>query len=604
MSIRASRRGPVGHLPILASLSLLLAGCQEVLEPRPVPAADAPFGCGLPATALAQLPRSPEGGEALLVDIEGVVSASFIGGLGGFYIQSLPATSGATSGPGGGAFIPWQRPGERPGLGSIVRVRGLWTPSEDGRSGWRLEPVQQLARCGRTAVPEPVPVQQPPHDWAVYEGIRVHLPGPLTVTGNDGLLRYGELLLSFGGRQSVPTQLVPPGAAVRERVPAKQRRQLVLDDARNSQYPQTLWHLPQAPGPDAPWRVGTRLEDVEGVIEYRHGSWRLQPTRAIGHAVQAPRPPAPPRAGVRLRVASFNLLNFFNGDGRGGRFPTARGAETPQALERQRRKLVAAMTALEADIIGVMELENDGQGRHSAVADLARALSRPGQPWQPVIAGARLGRDAIAVGLVYNAARVRPHGKPRTLEGGPFGDASRVPLAQAFMPIPDGEPFTVVVNHFKSKGGCDQARGADTDQGDGQACYNQTRIDSARQLHEWLQASAGAARTGQVLILGDLNAYAQEEPVQLLQRAGYRDLLADRPDAHTYVFRGQAGRLDHALASAGLFPRVQAAGVWHINADELPGFAFDGHARGGPDLYAPDPWRSSDHDPVWVDLGW
>lgn len=590
-------------LPALLALPVFIAACHDsgmdaaAGPPLPVSETD-PFGCGLPATALHQLPRAPGGGDAVPVDVEGVVSARF-GGLGGLFIQSLPGADDGRAATPEGAFVEFDRHGQRFQRGDHLRLRGLWTPSEEGRHGWRLTSVQQMARCGRDRAPGPLQLAAAPADWAQLDGMLVHLPGPLTVTGNDGLLRFGELIVSFGGRQYVPTQLVPPGDRVQALAADKARRQLVIDDARNRQWPDDLWQLPQAPGPRAPWRAGTVVHDIEGVIEYRHGAWRLQPTREIGRAVQAPRPPAPSREGALLRVASFNLQNFFNGNGQGGGFPTARGADSPAALKRQRDKLLAAMKGLDADIIGLMELENDGQGRRSAVAELARGLSGPGDPWQPVIADARIGRDAIAVGLVYRSTRVRPLGRPRMLEGGPFDDASRVPLAQTFQMIPDSEPFTVVVNHFKSKGGCAEATGADRDQGDGQACFNGTRLDSARRLHAWLHED-GDAGLAQVLVLGDLNAYAQEDPVRQLLDHGYSDLLTAQD--HAYVFRGQAGRLNHALASADMVQRVRAAGVWHINADELPGFAHDGHARGGPDLYAADPWRSSDHDPVWVDL--
>ncbi|MCK9490383.1 MAG: ExeM/NucH family extracellular endonuclease [Xanthomonadales bacterium] len=601
---------PARCLPALLLVLLPLAGCQDTGINSGVDTdidnASA-FACDLPATPLHSLPRTLTGGEPVPVDVEGVVAASFHGGMGGLFIQSRPDSEDDKANTPQGAFVALAPHGQRPRVGDWLRLRGVWTPAQDGRHGWRLESVQQWAKCGDSSAPKPVRLSQAPDDWAALEGMLVHIPGPLTVTGNDGLLRFGELRVSFDGRQLVPTQLAPPGDQAQQLAADKARRQLVVDDARNREYPDDFWQLPQPPGHRTPWRAGTVVHEVEGSIEYRHGAWRLQPTREIGRAEQAPRPPAPARDDdALLRVASFNLLNFFNGDGRGGGFPTARGAETPAALERQQRKLIAAMTALDADIIGLMELENDGQGGNSAVAELARKLSRPGDPWQPVIAGARIGSDAIAVGLVYRATRVRRIGPPRMLEGGPFDSASRVPLAQAFQRIPDSEPFTVVVNHFKSKGGCAEATGADRDQGDGQACFNHTRLDSAQRLNAWLQSmdndGDGDGGSAQVLILGDLNAYAQEDPVRHLLDHGYADLL--KPEDHAYVFRGQAGRLNHALASTNMAPRIRQAGVWHINADELPGFAYDGNARGGPDLYAADQWRSSDHDPIWVDLAW
>jgi uncharacterized protein len=61
-----------------------------------------------------------------------------------------------------------------------------------------------------------------------------------------------------------------------------------------------------------------------------------------------------------MTVASFNVLNYFDGDGQGGDFPTARGAVTPSELERQTAKLVDAIKRIDADVVGLIEIENDG----------------------------------------------------------------------------------------------------------------------------------------------------------------------------------------------------------------------------------------------------
>jgi predicted extracellular nuclease len=253
-----------------------------------------------------------------------------------------------------------------------------------------------------------------------------------------------------------------------------------------------------------------------------------------------------------------------------------------------------------------MEIENDGQRPGSAIVELVAALDAATAPgrWAPVPAPMpQLGSDAIAVGIIYRRDRVRLVGPALALSRPPFDRHSRVPLAQVFQPLAGGAPLRVVVNHFKSKGGCDQADAGNADQGDGQACFAAIRSDSARVLADWLATLDGSGvGPVQTLILGDLNAHSREDAVRLLSERGYADLLADAQPGHTFVFRGQAGRLDHALAGSALAARVRAAGVWTINADELPEFGYDGDDRSGRSLFAPDPWRSSDHDPVWVDL--
>src|SRR5690606_3638693 len=297
--------------------------------------------------------------------------------------------------------------------------------------------------------------------------------------------------------------------------------------------------LPRDPGPEAPYRAGSTVRGIEGVLDHRFGGWRLQLTAPVESVVQAPRPTAPVHAAGQLRIASFNVLNFFNGDGKGGGFPTERGAGSRNDLRRQRDKLVAAMVALDADVYALMEIENDGFGGTSAVADLAGALtgSLAADPSAAPDAGPRyvhvdadlaaLGSDSIAVALIYRADRVRPVGDPRHLTGGTFDADSRVPLAQAFTATTagDDDAFLVVVNHFKSKG-CRDAQGRNRNADDGQSCYAPVRAASATELADWLQALPGNPGVEQALVLGDLNAHTREDAVRTRVNRGLAGLLS------------------------------------------------------------------------------
>ena len=120
---------------------------------------------------------------------------------------------------------------------------------------------------------------------------------------------------------------------------------------------------------------------------------------------------------------------------------------------------------------------------------------------------------------------------------------------------------------------------------------------------------------GRHLVVGDLNSYRREDPVTALRQAGYVDLV-DRQlsaGAYSYVHRGEAGYLDHALASAELLPFVRAVHIWHVNADESALLDYDddildaGEPVGqvkppGLGRWRPLALRASDHDPVVVDL--
>ena len=361
---------------------------------------------------------------------------------------------------------------------------------------------------------------------------------------------------------------------------------IALDDARTGQDPSRVWYLPEAP------RTGSTVHEVTGVLDHHHGAWRLQLDTAL-QPQAAPRPLTPRVAGD-LRIASLNLENLFNGDGRGGGFPTLRGARSPAELQVQLDKLVATLHALDPDIAALMELENDGYGRESSLAQLVAAL---GPDWRFVDAGQGPGQDEIRVGLVYLSSRVATVGGAATLVDGPFGTRSRAPLAQAFKPLKhgadDGPVFIVAANHFKSKG-CSEATGADRDQHDGQGCWNALRTDSAQRLDAWLRMDPTRSGSDLTIIVGDMNAYAHENPLQKLLALGWIDALkaANVVDPYSFVFDSQAGRLDHALLSPALVRRLSGAMEWHVNADEP---ASSGYRAGGT-----GPWGSSDHDPLLI----
>ena len=428
-------------------------------------------------------------------------------------------------------------------------------------------------------------VDAPPADWQALDGQRVRITEPLVVSGNHRLGRDGSVVAAFGERLRTPTEVALPGAAAEAVADANRARSLVLV-------------LPErAAGHPRTWRAGGVLEGAEGELRLDDGTPRLHldDTELLQPAAR----PAAPSVSGEVRLAGLNLQNLFNGDGRGGGFPTERGARTPVEYEAQLARLVATLSSLDADVVALLELENDGYGPRSSLAQLVAALDPEGLRWRFIDAGSGPGDNPIRVGLVYRADRVTPVGRPATLEAGPFGPLSRAPLAQAFR-AGSGPAFVVVANHFKSKG-CRDAAGADLDQGDGQACFNATRRASGEALRAWLAGDPTGSGSDLVAVLGDLNAYAMEDPVRGFIDAGWADALAaaDRGRPWTYVYDAQAGRLDHVLLSPALAGRLQDAAIWHSSADEAPN-VVDPAVNAGE--HATAPWRASDHDPAIVGL--
>ncbi len=525
--------------------------------------------------------RSPLEGQQVLV--QGVITGQFIDGLGGFFLQDAGDGDGGTS---DGLFVvPVKALKTRLRAGDAVRVQGrVFEDAGDGKAGTlttlRAERIDRV----KLAAPRPTVLSGPPERWELYEGMQVLIEAPLSLNGSDA--RYAETQASFGGRLWTPTEIAAPGSdRLREVETFNARRRLLLDDASNRRDPPAFAYLPAG----VP-RSGSVASGAQGIVDQRHGSYRLQLTAPL-EVKPALRPAAPKVAG-RLRVAVFNLENLFNGDGRGAGFPTPRGARTPVQLQAQTDKLVATLKALNADVAALMELENDGYGPQSSLAQFVDALNADGSDWRFVDAQPGPGPDQIRVGLIYRTGRITPVGTPAVLEGGPFGSRSRVPLAQAFRRGKSGQVFVVVANHFKSKG-CSEATGADTDQRDGQGCWNALRVESAHRLHAWLQTDPTGQRADKTLVVGDYNAYAMEDPVRTLRERGWKDAftVAKVAQPYSYLYGGMLGRLDHALLSPALARRLRGAAEWHSNADEPAGAGYAGSAVAGP-------WRSSDHDPM------
>ncbi|GAB3511582.1 ExeM/NucH family extracellular endonuclease [Pseudoxanthomonas daejeonensis] len=567
----------------LPALLLLLGVLPAVARPAAEPAIGQLQGDG---------PRSPLVGEQ--VTVTATVSADFREGLGGIFVQDAgdgdPRTSdGLFVQPVEGFAFP-----DNLGVGTQCRFHGR-VVELDGRGGDSLTTLQvdRVDRCRAGTPVRAQAVQALPGDWEALEGMTVRIEAPLTVTGTDALQRFGELAVSFDGRQWQPSERARAGSAEHAALAAANARtRLLLDDASRQRDPEQVAYLG---GGDVP-RTGSVVRGAEGIVDPRHG-WRLQLTGTPSIEVAAR--PAPPQVPGNVRVAAFNLENLFNGDGQGGGFPTPRGAKTPQALDAQLAKLVATIQGLDPDVAALMELENDGYGPDSGLARLVQVLNADGAQWRFVDAGRGPGTDTIRVGLIYRGDRLVARGKPAVLEGGPFGERSRVPLAQAFRRKDGGkDDFVVVANHLKSKG-CSEAEGADADRKDGQGCWNALRLDSAQRLHAWLQSAPLGKGRERVAILGDFNAYAMEDPVRWLrEEGGWTDALKAAAVAapgseppYSYVYQGLSGRLDHALLSPALVPHLRGATEWHVNADEPDDAGYAGRN-------VPGPWRSSDHDPL------
>jgi predicted extracellular nuclease len=526
----------------------------------------------------------------------------------GFFLQDAGDGDAATS----DALFVYTHDAPDARAGDCVRVSGR-VASFDAAGERRITelhaPRTTPMPAGRCAV-APVELGWPlaaGDDGARLEGMLVRLRGPLVVQQNFFLGRSGQLTLAAGGRIEAPTNRLRPGAQALALAAADARRRIVLDDGDTRGPPVPAPFV----GADGTVRAGDHVDAVTGVLAWgrtggapARGGWRLLPTQPLRFARANPRPAAPPAVGGNLRVAAMNVDNFFStvadGSGRCGPRHVAsdcRGARSPAEFERQRAKLAATLVALDADVVALAEVENNGPVALQSLVDALDARAGRGTYARIDDPAGGAGGDAIKVALLYKPARVRPLG-PASADDAAVHN--RRPVAQAFERLGGGAAarFNVVAVHFKSRR-CEGAAGEEAEQGDLQGCWSRRRVLQARALREFVQRVQAASGVARTLVVGDFNAYAHEDPVAELAAHGFADLLARfDPDGYSFVFDGAAGRLDEALATPALAARVTGAAPWHVNADE-PALLDAAHAGAGD---AASPYRSSDHDPLLIGL--
>lgn len=600
---------------------------------------------------------SPLLGETVIT--AGVVTAAYpSGGLSGFYLQTA-GTGGERSladHPASDAVFVYQTQSAGPVTaepGDKVTVTGL-VKEYAGLTEVEVTAAADIVADGTGEI-EPV-TSDWPRTAAQKESLEGMLfaPGELTVADTyTGSTVYGELGLAAGTTPLVqPTEVARPGSAEAAAVEADNAaRKIILDDGRA-----TSWRVPtDADLPwlsnDAPIVVGAAA-DLDPVVFTEGGSpsaptYRLQPTAPIDadpstwpgefENRRTEAPDAAKLGDADLKIASFNVLNYFTtlgdadddnvGDGgceayvdRAGdgnnvaRGCDLRGAWDPEDFERQQAKIVSAINALDADVVGLMEIENStslGETPGEATASLVAALNADAGEgtWAANPISGQLpdsGLDVITNAIIYKPGSVERVGESLALgdqsdDGQAFGNA-REPLGQIFEPADGGAPFLFVVNHFKSKGSAGPWPG-DGDTGDGQGSSNESRVRQATALRDWVATVQQDAGVSDVALAGDFNAYTAEDPLRVLYEAGYADSeQVSGNEEYSYLFSGLVGSLDHVLLNGSLQARVTGTDIWNVNSGEPILKEYSRYNYTGTDLHQDGPWRSSDHDPVVVGI--
>lgn len=562
-------------------------------------------------------------------DFEGTAAAS------GFYLQDLTGDGDQTTSDG--IFV-YTGNVNTVSTGQVVRVTGYarerfnQTTLNGSNSNSAVVPAANIVNCGSGSV-SPVAVSLPFAELTTperYEGMLVKFPQDLVISEYFNYDRFGEIVLGLPlegeSRLYTPTAVEEPGAPAIDRALQNSLRRITLDDANSAQNPAVLRHPNGLPfSLSNLFRGGDVVKNTIGVMGYDFSLYRIIPTDPADFTAVNPRPITPEAVGGRLRIAAMNTLNYFltldypTGDPLDNKCGPlqnveCRGADSdqPDEFTRQRTKLLAALSGLDAAVIGLNEIENT-----PGVEPLADLVAGLGGSFAYIDTGV-IGTDAIRVGLIYQPGKVTPIGSFKVLTTAVdprFLDTKNRPtLAQTFEENETGSRFTVAVNHFKSKGStCDDV--GDPDKGDGQGNCSQTRKAAGQALVDWLATDPTGSGDADFIIMGDLNSYAMEETISVI-KAGPDDTLGTADDytnlinkyqgefAYSYVFDGQNGYLDHALSSPGMIDQVTGVTDWHINADEPDVLDYDTTFKPTAQdaLYEPNQYRTSDHDAVIVGL--
>ncbi|WP_182376637.1 ExeM/NucH family extracellular endonuclease [Nocardioides sp. WS12] len=625
---------------------------------------------------------------------EGVVTAAYpVGGFNGLYIQTPGAdTEGASDGIfvyGGStnANIP---AGVQ--VGDSVRVTG---PIAEFFSLTQIVPaaggVTELQSSLGTITPRAVAYPTAVADREVREGELLAPTGNFTITNAFQTNNFGEVGLAYGdGPLKQPTEFVDDDdmAGLTAIDAENASRAVTLDDGSTTNYLGTQatkalpvpWLTQGAGANPSPPRVGAGITfHAPVVLDFRNSVWKFQPQGQVttnGAAVATfedtrAQNLAPAAVGGEIKIATFNVLNYFNTTGEayvaagplqnpplnlhctyfsdrgpGGDNGTdasdrignnecgtigvdgvkvgngPRGAATAASLARQEEKLAKAIVAMDADVIGLEEVENSiklpGEAnRDDALARIVELISalEPAAGWKFVkspgeaVTGAAVGeQDVIRPAFIYKSTAVATVGQSDILFGTTEFANAREPLAQAFKKVGglDSDAFAVIVNHFKSKG--DNGSPVPPATGDNAnspyfGAFNGDRTRQATRLVQFANDFAADRDIDAVFLAGDFNSYTMEDPIHVLETGGFTPVESDDASDESYSFSGFSGSLDHVLANEAAEALVTGADIWEINANEAISFQYSRYNYNVTDFWQPNlPFATSDHNPEVVGL--
>ncbi len=283
--------------------------------------------------------------------------------------------------------------------------------------------------------------------------------------------------------------------------------------------------------------------------------------------------PKMPKKG--LLVCAANIQNYFYDLGGYAQRKTTKKQQAMQTL-----KICKAFKQIDADIYALCEIQK-GDSAAQMLVDAMNKIAKKER--YAYVSHGWSNSDMISCGYIYRMDKVRPYGDLQYAYKDTTSHYRYRLMACGFEEIESGEKFVLNVNHLRSKRGT----GAES---------NEKRMANVDSLLVMLDKIEQEQLFGDsdVLLVGDYNAYTQEEPIQTLVRAGYADMvMRDDSTGYSYVYHSEAGYLDRVFASETMAKQVKKVAVYHLNADY---FYSRGFKRGLDDTM----YRYADHDPILI----
>ena len=512
--------------------------------------------------------------ENTMLEIRGLVSGVVQdkGQLGGFYIQDARYFYKKS------VFV---NSSEHVSVGDEVLLNAIIIEKNNETQLDNVELIKILSH-NRFINVEKISLPISDEQWEELEGCLVEIDDSLQISDSYQFNKYGQLLLSKG-------ELIQETELFDAQDDSLEIAHLTLQQELNSIYIDDLSDL-KFPQIDSlyidPFKVviGAKCSNIKGFVSQFNNTYKLRLVNDL--IVEQHVPPNLIDLDSDLKIMNFNLYNLFNGNGKKEGFPTSRGAKSYVAYQLQLKKLASAIYAVDPDILAMMELENDGEDEFSSIQQFCDYLNKHGdRQYEIAHTLGVVGDYPIKTGIIYDPSVVETKYKAQYHN---HPDFSRPSLSQRFI-YNDSLEFVLCANHFKSKGSRN-AKGLNLDQKDGQASYNFKRTLQAKSLLDIIDS---LYHDDKIIVLGDFNAYSQEDPIQLLQSKNLNRLETVN---HSYIYKGKKGSLDHVFVSDNFRDNIDQVYTWNINS------IYPNWINYSQNLADSSYFRSSDHNPMVISL--